>query len=166
MAEPSVHARWTCDVEADANRRAESPGSEGSRGASNSEIRTPREYLRRGRGQSLQSAVDALSPLLRGWGSYFRLAEVKGAFEDLDQWLRRKLRCLLWRQWKRTYTRARKLMQRGLDRERARRSAANGHGPWWNAGASHMNQAYPKRFFDRIGLVSLLDQRRRLQLAI
>ena len=107
--------------------------------------------------------MDDLSPLLRGWLNYFRLAEVKNVFEDLDQWLRRRLRCLLWRQWKRAYTRARKLMQRGLERTRAWRSATNGRGPWWNAGASHMNAAYPKRFFDRIGLVSLLDQRRRLQ---
>jgi RNA-directed DNA polymerase len=122
-----------------------------------------RKRLRRGRGQSLQSAVGDLSPLLRGWVNYFRLAEVKGVFEELDQWLRRKLRCLLWRQWKRTYTRARKLMQRGLERTRAWRSATNGRGPWWNAGASHMNAAYPKRFFDRLGLVSLLQQRQRLQ---
>jgi len=122
-----------------------------------------RKRMRRGRGQSLQLAVDGLSALLRGWFNYFRLAEVKGVFEDLDQWLRRRCRCLLWRQWKRTQTRARKLMQRGLGRQRAWCSATNGHGPWWNAGASHMNQAYPKCFFDSIGLVSLLDQRRRLQ---
>ena len=95
-----------------------------------------RKRLRRGRGQSLQSAVDDLLPLLRGWVNYFRLAEVKNVFEDLDQWLRRRLRCLLWRQWKRTYTRARKLMQRGLERTRAWQSATNGHGPWWNAGLS------------------------------
>jgi len=128
--------------------------------------REVRERLRRGRGQSLQAAVDNLSPLLRGWSNYFRLAEVKGVFEDLDQWLRRRLRCLLWRQWKRSYARARKLMQRGLDRQRAWQSATNGRGPWWNAGASHMNQADPKRSFDRIGLVSLLDQQRRPQATI
>jgi len=123
------------------------------------------EKLRRGRGQSLSRAVTDLSPLLRGWVNYFRLARVRNVFEDLDRWLRRRLRCLLWRQWKRSYTRARNLMRRGLDRERAWRSATNGRGPWWNAGASHMNQAYPKRFFDDIGLVSLLDQLRTLQVA-
>lgn len=45
----------------------------------------------------------------------------------------------------------------------ARRSAHNGQGPWWNAGASHMNAAFPKRWFDALGLVSLLDTRQRLQ---
>ena len=122
-----------------------------------------RELFRMGRGRSLRSFIDSLTPVLRGWMNYFRWAEVKGVFEELDQWLRRKLRCLLWRRWKRTYTRAANLMKRGLAKERALKSAMNGRGPWWNAGASHMNQAFPKRFFDRLGLVSLLDQLRKLQ---
>jgi len=108
--------------------------------------------------------TEDLKPLLQGWISYFRLAEVKGIFEELDGWIRRKLRNILWRQWKRTWTRARKLMQRGLDEVRAWRSATNGRGPWWNSGASHMNHAFPQRYFDRCGLVSLLDELRRLQL--
>jgi len=116
-----------------------------------------RERLRGGRGRNLRRQVQELSPLLRGWVSYFRLAEVKGVFEALDGWLRRKLRGILWRQWKRPFTRARNLMKRGLGEERAWRSATNGRGPWWNAGASHMHKAFPKRFFDDLGLVSLLD---------
>jgi hypothetical protein len=81
----------------------------------------------------------------------------------MDGWLRRKLRCILWRQWKRPYTRAKNLMKTGLTEERAFRSAFNQRGPWWNSGASHMNHAFPKSFFDRLGLVSLLDTVRRLQ---
>jgi RNA-directed DNA polymerase len=121
--------------------------------------------LRRGRGRNLQQFIKELTPLLRGWLNYFKLAEVKGIFEELDGWLRRKLRCMLWRQWKRVYTRARNLMQRGLAEERAWRSATNGRGPWWNAGASHMNAAFPKAFFDKLGLVSLLSQYHRFQRA-
>jgi hypothetical protein len=60
-------------------------------------------------------------------------------------------------------TRNKRLQARGLDDERAWKSASNGRGPWWNAGASHMNAAYPKRFFDVLGLVSLLDTQRRFQ---
>ena len=120
-----------------------------------------RELLRAGRGRSLARLIGELTPLLRGWVNYFRVAQVKGVFGELDGWIRRKLRCLLWRQWKRTYTRARNLMKRGLDRNRALKSALNGRGPWWNCGASHMNAAYPKRYFDKLGLVSLSDYRRR-----
>ena len=122
-----------------------------------------RVLCRRGRGRNLRRFIDELKPVLRGWANYFRLAEVRGVFEKLDRWIRRKLRCILWRQWKRPRTRVKKLMQRGLDHERAQRSAYNGRGPWWNAGAWHMKQAFINNYFERQGLVSLNQQRRRLQ---
>ena len=118
--------------------------------------------FRRGRGWSLAHTVEELNPILRGWVNYYRLADVKGVFEALDQWIRRRLRLLLWRQWKHPRTRFKKLRKRGLDRDRAKRSAYNGFGPWRNAGASHMNQAAPTSTFVRMGLVSLLQQHRRL----
>ncbi len=122
-----------------------------------------RAAFRRGRGRNLgRFIVEELKPLLKGWINYFRLAEVKGIFEELDGWIRRKLRNILWRQWKRPWPRARRLMGRGLDEARAWRSATNGRGPWWNSGASHMNQAFPKSYFDRCGLVNLLNELRRL----
>jgi RNA-directed DNA polymerase len=125
-----------------------------------------REIFRRGQGRNLQQLiVGELTPLLRGWMNYFRLAEVKSVFEELDGWIRRKLRGVIWRQWRRTITRAKGLLQRGLDKTRAWESATNGRGPWWNAGASHMHIAFPKSYFARCGLWSLLDQRLRFQLA-
>jgi group II intron reverse transcriptase/maturase len=122
-----------------------------------------REVLQGARGRSLTTAITELNPILRGWMAYFKLTETKKALEELEGWIRRKLRCILWRQWKRPYTRAKNLMKAGLTEERAFRSAFNQRGPWWNSGASHMNQAFPKSFFDRLGLVSLLDTMRRLQ---
>jgi RNA-directed DNA polymerase len=122
-----------------------------------------RSALQRGRGQSMQQVIKGLNPVLRGWMAYFQLTEVKNVLEELDGWLRHKLRTLLWRQWKRVYTRARNLMKAGVDKVRAWTSATNGRGPWWNGGSSHMNQAFPKSWFDRMGLVSLLDTHQRLQ---
>src|ERR1051325_378585 len=120
-----------------------------------------KESFRRGRGRRLDRFIEQeLNPILRGWGNYFQLAQVEGTFEELDGWVRRKLRQMLWRQWKRSHTRATRLMQRGLDQERAWKSAANGRGSWWNSGASHMNEAFPKRYFDQVGLLSLLNQNR------
>ncbi len=95
--------------------------------------------------------------------NYFKLAEVKNVFEELDEWLRHKLRNIIWRQWKRVFTRAKNLMRRGLEWGRALKSAMNGRGYWWNSGASHMNQAFRKKFFDNMGLVSLLAEHRRHQ---
>lgn len=113
--------------------------------------------LRKGRGRSVGHTINDLTPLLRGWYSYFSLAETKTVFEDLDGWLRRRLRLILWRQWKRPLTRTKRLMERGITQERARTSALNGRGPWWNSGASHMNQAFPKSYFDHLGVFSFLD---------
>jgi RNA-directed DNA polymerase len=123
-----------------------------------------RELMRMGRGRSLAHTIEELNPLLRGWINYFKLTQTQRALEELDGWVRRKLRCVLWRQWKRPATRQKMLRRRGLAEERAWRSASNGRGPWWNAGASHMHAAYPKRFFDALGLVSLLDSRQRFQI--
>jgi group II intron reverse transcriptase/maturase len=125
--------------------------------------RRVRAVLKGARGRSLSNTIHVLNPLLRGWAAYFKLTETKRALEELDGWIRHKLRCILWRQWKRPYTRARKLMQAGLTEQRAFRSAFNQRGPWWNSGASHMNQACRKSYFDRLGLVLLLDTVRRLQ---
>jgi len=120
-----------------------------------------KESFRRGKGRRLDRFIEQeLNPILRGWGNYFQFAQVKGTFEELDQWVRRKLRQMLWRQWKRSRTRAARLMQRGLAKERAWKSAGNGRGSWWNSGASHMNEAFPKRYFDQVGLLSLLNQKR------
>jgi group II intron reverse transcriptase/maturase len=122
-----------------------------------------RELLRAGRGRSLRHTLEDLNLLLRGWINYFRLTDGKGTLEELDGWVRRRLRCLLWRQWKRPRTRARKLRALGLDADRARRCSGNGYGPWWNAGARHLNQALPTAYFTRMGLVSLLHSWQRLQ---
>jgi RNA-directed DNA polymerase len=120
-----------------------------------------KEAFDRGRGRKLDRFIEQeLNPIMRGWGNYFQLAEVEGTFEELDQWVRRKLRQMLWRQWKRNPTRAVRLIRRGLHKERAMKSAGNGRGSWWNSGASHMNEAFPRRYFDRLGLVSLLNQKR------
>ena len=106
---------------------------------------------------------ETLEPKLHGWVNYLKLSRVKGVFEQLDGWIRRKLRNIIWRHLKRGLARANTLMQRGLSEKRAWQSATNGRGPWWNSGASHMNQAFPKSYFDKLGLVSLLDQLHKFQ---
>jgi RNA-directed DNA polymerase len=122
-----------------------------------------KQVFRRGRGRSLGRIIEELNPKLRGWLNYFRHAGVKGTLEELDGWIRRHLRQVLWVQWKRPFTRAKNLMRLGLGEVRAWNSAQNGRGTWWNAGASHLNQALPKKLFDRFGLLSLMDYYHRLK---
>jgi RNA-directed DNA polymerase len=115
--------------------------------------------FREGRGRNLRRFVnETLNPLIRGWIQYYSLAETKRFAEELDGWLRRKLRCILWRQWKKPWTRRKRLMERGLPEVSAVRSAFNQRGPWWNSGAQHMSFAFPKKYFDCVGLVSMIDR--------
>tara|TARA_R110002124_G_C8914488_1_gene510771 strand:+ start:436 stop:1755 length:1320 start_codon:yes stop_codon:yes gene_type:complete len=116
-----------------------------------------RELLRRTRGRKMATVIERINPVLRGWSGYFKLSQSKRPLEELDGWVRHKLRCVIWRQWKAPSTRARNLMRLGLGEARACTSAFNGRGPWWNSGASHVNQALPKKLWDRLGLVSILD---------
>jgi len=122
-----------------------------------------RPVWKQGRGGSIASTVARLNPIIRGWVAYFRMVEVKAKFEELDSWTRRKLRGLIWRQWKTPRTRLRRLLKLGVDAPRARAGAMNNRGPWWNAGASHMNQAISNNTLRGLGLVSFLDEHRRLE---
>lgn len=114
--------------------------------------------FKRGRGRNIGRLIkEDLNPLIRGWINYFKLSETKGFAEDLDGWLRRRLRNIIWRQWKKPKTRYKKLLKSGLEETNARQSAYNGRGAWWNSGQRHMNFCFKKKYFDYIGLLSMLD---------
>jgi RNA-directed DNA polymerase len=150
---PGLQCHVASETEAE-NRAAQPPTFRGE---------NPSE-LRGARGRSLRQVIAQLNPVLRGWLAYFRLTEERGVLEEFDGWLRRKLRVLLWRQWKRVSTRAKHLMRAGLSHVRAWQSATNGYGPWWNGVSSHMNEAFPTSWFERMGLISLLATQRRFSL--
>ena len=85
-----------------------------------------KKAFRQGRGRNLGKFIEELTPTLRGWINYFRLSEVKGIFEELDGWIRRKLRCIIWRQWKRRVCPGKR-----LDEKRAWRKPRLGIGHKW-----------------------------------
>jgi RNA-directed DNA polymerase len=115
-----------------------------------------KQKFRQGKGRNLSRFIrEDLNPVLRGWGNYFNQSQTKSFSEDLDSWIRRHLRKLIWRQWKRPWTRMQELIRRGITEQRAAQSAFNQKGAWWNAGASHMNLALPGIYFAELGLVSL-----------
>jgi RNA-directed DNA polymerase len=121
-----------------------------------------RDLFCQARGWNVSRLCEQLTVKLRGWMAYFKLVQVEASFEVLDKWIRRKVRAIYWRHWKRPKTRQKELTKRGIDPQRAWKSANNGHGPWWNAGASHMNQAIPKRTLTARGLMSLVQEHRRI----
>ena len=117
-----------------------------------------KHLFRQGRGRNVRRFIqETLNPVLRGWTNYFRLSQTKTFARELDEWLRHRLRCVIWRQWKRPHTRYKKLVQLGLTPERAHKSSFNGRGAWFNSGASHMNQAIPRKAFAQMKLLSVYD---------
>jgi RNA-directed DNA polymerase len=120
------------------------------------------DILRRGRGRNLSNVMRELGPVIRGLTAYFRWSDVKGSFEELDKGLRHKLRCIVWRQWKRARTRFRELCRRGIDEHRAAALTNYGRGPWWSAGTSQMNQALPTKTLTAMGVASFIQEHRRL----
>jgi group II intron reverse transcriptase/maturase len=122
-----------------------------------------RKICKYGRGWSMSRTIKEANPKLRGWVNYFRLAGNTTIFQELDSWLRRKLRAILWRQWKRNMTRAKNLIKLGLSGDAAWRFVRIERGPWATAGTNIMHRVLKNSYFESRGLVSLQSQYQRLQ---
>jgi hypothetical protein len=89
-----------------------------------------RELTRRTRGASLAQIIEGLSRYLIGWRGYFGFCETPSVLRALDEWIRRRLRAIAWKQWKRGRTRFAELRQRGVGHDLAAQTAGSSHGPW------------------------------------
>jgi group II intron reverse transcriptase/maturase len=115
-----------------------------------------RQVFRRGRGQSLGRVLEILKPKLRGWMAYFGKTEAPEVLRTLDSWIRRKLRCLVWRHWKNPTTRYAQLLKHGVAPNWAKSAAGGRHGPWWHSGSRTLCDALPTEFLTKHGLESLV----------
>jgi group II intron reverse transcriptase/maturase len=113
-----------------------------------------KEITNRNGGRSLAQVVERLSSYLTGWRAYFRLADTPGDFENLDKWIRRRLRALHLKQWKRGTTTFRELVARGTPAVLAAKIAANTC-RWWHNSALGLHTALPNRYFDQLGVPRL-----------
>jgi RNA-directed DNA polymerase len=110
----------------------------------------------RKRGNTLKQIIEELASYLRGWIGYFGYCETPTVLKDLEKWLRRKLRCLVWKRWKRSTTRFKRLQAMGLTITQAREGAGNGtHGPWRMSRTPPLNSALSIVYFQSLGLPSL-----------
>lgn len=113
-----------------------------------------RELTSRSCGRSQEQVVQDLNGYLRGWKEYFRLADTPGIFGDLDSWIRRRLRMLRLKQWKRGTTIYRELRVLGVSQKVAA-TVAGTRGCWPGSGTQGMNLAFPIPYFDALGLIRL-----------
>ena len=116
-----------------------------------------RELTRRTRGQSLAQIVKELSVYLRGWRGYFGFCETPSVLRALDEWTRRRLRAIAWKQWKRGRTRFAELRRRGVGRDLAAQTAGSPRGPWRLSNSPALNIALSIASFGSLGLPSLAD---------
>jgi RNA-directed DNA polymerase len=118
-----------------------------------------RELTRRTCGKSLSQVAKELSCYLIGWRGYFGFCETPSVLRELDQWIRRRLRAIPWKQWKRGRTRYIKLRRRGVGRELAARAAGSPHGPWRLSHSPALDIALPNAFFAALGVATLVPKR-------
>ena len=114
-----------------------------------------RELTRRTRGYSLAQIVKELAVYLRGWRGYFGFCQTPSVLRDLDQWLRRRLRAIAWKQWKRVSKRSAELRRSGVRADLAGRTAISPHGPWRLSSSPALHIALPNAFLTSLGLPSL-----------
>ena len=111
-----------------------------------------RELTGRTRGISIEQMTKELASYLRGWRSYFGFCETPTVLASLDQWIRRRLRSMIWKQWQRGRVRFARLCARGVNPYLAGTTAGSPHGPWRIANSPAMSIAFPIAYFDALGV--------------
>ena len=114
-----------------------------------------RQITRRSGGRSLAVVCEELGTYLAGWKGYFRIAETPGVMDDIDKWVRHRLRALQLKHWKRGKTVYRELVARGMSGLAAARVAANAR-RWWRNSAMAIHIALPNALFDNLGVPRLV----------
>ena len=109
----------------------------------------------RTRGISMERMAKELANYLRGWKGYFGFCETPSVLESLDQWTRRRLRSVIWKQWKRGKVRFAKLYALGVNKDLAAKTAGTAHGPWHIANSRALSYALPISYFDALGVPRL-----------
>ena len=108
------------------------------------------------RGSNVMEGIQKwIMPITRGWANYFGIAEVKRTFEGLDGWIRRKIRGIQWRQWKKPKTRYKRLVALGVKETQAKRCAWTSKGPWRMAKTYEMHQAMSNLEIESMGYIPM-----------
>ncbi|WP_394657548.1 group II intron maturase-specific domain-containing protein [Halosquirtibacter laminarini] len=114
-----------------------------------------RMVTKRNRGRSLKQVVEELNPILRGWFNYFKWASCKRILNDIDAWIRRKLRCYRLKQCKKTIAAKRFLNNLGVRTWQSWILALSGKGWWRKSSSPQSHQAMSLQWFDKLGLYNM-----------
>jgi RNA-directed DNA polymerase len=114
-----------------------------------------RELTSRTRGVSIERMAEELAQYLKGWLGYFGKCQTPSVLQGLEEWTRRRLRSVIWKQWKRGTVRFAELRKRGVGKDLAAKTAGSAHGPWRLANSPALAIALPNAYFDSLGIPRL-----------
>ncbi len=117
-----------------------------------------RRLTRRNGSISLNERIERLAVCLRGWHSYYGYCETAHELRDLDSWIRRRLRCVIWKQWKVYRKRKQALISCGVSETLAHTTAWSAKGPWCMSHTPGVRIALHNQYFDALGLPRLAPQ--------
>jgi RNA-directed DNA polymerase len=100
-----------------------------------------------------------LAVYLRGWLGYFGKCQTPSTLQRLEQWIRHRLRSVIWKQWKRGSVRFVELRKRGISHDLAAQTAGSAHGPWRLANSPALAMALPNAYFESLGIPRLTGGR-------
>jgi len=116
-----------------------------------------RKKTKRMRGNKVTESIrKQIMPITRGWTNYFGIAGERQEFERLDGWIRRKIRGIYWRQWKKPRTRYKRLIALGLKERTAKKTAYWGKGPWRMARSNGMHKALSNTVIETLGYTPMV----------
>jgi RNA-directed DNA polymerase len=118
-----------------------------------------RDLTRRTRGVKVERMAEELGRYLRGWVGYFGQCQTPSVLQSLEEWTRRRLRSVIWKQWNRGPVRFAELRKRGVGKDLAAQTAGSAHGPWRLANSPAIQFALPNAYFDSLGLPRLTGGR-------
>ena len=118
-----------------------------------------REITARSRGRSMEKVMEELARYVRGWRGYFGFCETPSVLQQLDSWIRRRVRCAFWRQWKTGRKQYAELVRRGVSGESAAKTAGSRCGPWRMSQSPALKQALSNAYLSSFGLPSLVEGR-------
>ena len=118
-----------------------------------------REITLGAKGQSMKQTIEELAQYVQGWRGYFGFCETPSVLQGLDSWVRRRVRCAYWRQWKTGRKRFAELVQRGVRGRLAANTAGAHGGPWHVSQSPALDQALSNAYLASLGLPSLVEGR-------
>ena len=114
-----------------------------------------RELTDRNNGMSNAKREEKYQQFVRGWVNYFKLADMKNLLKDTDEWARRRIRAVYWKQWKKIKTKYRMLKALGMDHWKAKELACSRKGCWRMAQV--LNQIFSNKIIAKLGYIPMLD---------